>query len=305
MEIVMPLNLTHEEMALIDMHSVLNVLNVINYEILKIGDILGENDLVLDQMEEVAKAGEILRDESKANRLLKELDPLIARIEAALDAAIARHPEANLSAIEPLRENLRNIYNIIHIRAREIRTRQEAPDAWVEHSLDHLRSNFVEFLAAVEKNAGGRYRIVPNIAAQGEGDYLIQFQISSENDMTLRMPIIFQDVMRDLLANARKYTRPGGSITGGLHAGKDSLRFIVQDTGMGIPESELEQVVLFGRRGTNAISRPTRGGGFGLTKAYYVTKRYHGRMWIESSTGLDGGGSWTSIEIHIPYPEAS
>ena len=63
----------------------------------------------------------------------------------------------------------------------------------------------------------------------------------------------------------------------------------------------VERLVLFGKRAANVSHRVTRGGGFGLTKAYYITRRYHGRMWIDSETGKDGSKG-TRIEIRIPNP---
>ena len=77
---------------------------------------------------------------------------------------------------------------------------------------------------------------------------------------------------------------------------------MVEDSGVGIPEKELSQVVEFGHRARNILSRPTRGGGFGLTKAYYVTRKFGGRMWIESSTTTPTG---TRVEIRIPVPAES
>jgi signal transduction histidine kinase len=45
------------------------------------------------------------------------------------------------------------------------------------------------------------------------------------------MPAVFQDVVRDLIANARKYTPPGGKIIAGLYQDDEELRFVVADTG--------------------------------------------------------------------------
>jgi len=117
----------------------------------------------------------------------------------------------------------------------------------------------------------------------------------------IHMPAVFQDVMRDLLANARKYTQPGGTITAGLHDSGTHLRFVVADTGRGIPPGEIQSVVEFGRRGSNTQDRPTRGAGIGLTKAYYVTRKFGGRMFVQS-TGVPGEG--TRIEIRLPLPPA-
>jgi len=101
--------------------------------------------------------------------------------------------------------------------------------------------------------------------------------------------------MRDLIANARKYTAQGGIIAAGLFEGLRELRFVVHDTGCGIPEPELRRVVEFGRRGSNVSNVRTMGGGFGLTKAYYVTKQFGGRMWIASRVDIG-----TRISITLP-----
>ena len=114
------------------------------------------------------------------------------------------------------------------------------------------------------------------------------------------MPVIFQDVMRDLIANARKYTSPGGRIDAGLYNSGTELRFIVQDNGVGIPEAELERVTEFGVRRSNVLDRKTRGGGFGLTKAYYVARKFGGRMWIHSSTEAPTD---TRLGIRLPVPD--
>lgn len=302
MEIKIPLELSEEETSLLDMHSVLNVLNVINHELLQIHDLLDEDAAVFDLMSEVSRAGKMLRRPDTGHQLVDGIDDFIDTLKSTLRAAGTRHPDVTPDRLRPYQENLDTICNIIRIRAREIVTRHQSPDEWVTWDVDALSGNFVDFLAAVEQNSHGGYRIVPNLAAQEEGDYFIQFHISSEDGNELKMPIVFQDVMRDLLANARKYTEPGGMINGGLHAGKEHLRFVVRDSGVGIPGDALPEVVLFGKRAENVEARQTRGGGFGLTKAYYVTRRYGGRMWIDSSTGNGSQDSFTRIEIKIPFP---
>ncbi|MFP4244276.1 MAG: sensor histidine kinase, partial [Ectothiorhodospira sp.] len=113
-------------------------------------------------------------------------------------------------------------------------------------------------------------------------------------------PAVFQDVIRDLLANARKYTPPGGRILAGLKDTGSELRFVVEDSGMGIPEHQIQQVVDFGFRADNVRDRRTQGGGFGLTKAYWVTRRCGGRMWIDSALGLG-----TRIRIQLPRSKAA
>ena len=301
MEITIPLQLDEEQDSLLDMHSVLNVLNCINHELLLISELLEHPEEVLGLMDDIAQAAGRLRNPERAMDLIRGADGLIARIEQTVDGARARAAEAKRDEITLHCENLQAIYAIVRIRVREIMARYRSPDAWVEHRVDELKGNFADYLEAIAKNSHGSWGAVQNVEEQGESDYLIQIEIDSDHGETLTMPVIFQDVMRDLLSNARKYTPLGGRIRMRLHATAKELHFTIQDNGMGIPRDSIQEVVLFGNRAFNAVDRVTRGGGFGLTKAYYVTRRYRGRMWIDSATREEGGDG-TTIEIRIPMP---
>jgi len=299
MEITGDLNVSMEERTLIDMHSVLNVLNVLIFEFSALSELLGGVSTIDGLHDRVVETAELLRDPEEASRQVANVDRFITDAGNVIASATggARHgvdPE-----VEAIVGNIRSIFSILEVRAAEIVARSEDPLAWVHHDVEKLKINFVTVLQAIERNSMGRYRIVYNLAEHETGYYMVTFDISSVAGATIAMPAVFQDVMRDLLANARKYTAPGGSITAGLHHSGDELRYVVSDTGVGIPPDELSQVVRFGHRGSNVTDRPTRGGGFGLTKAYYVTKLFGGRMWIDSPVIGDVG---TRIEIRIPAP---
>lgn len=49
----------------------------------------------------------------------------------------------------------------------------------------------------------------------------------------------------------------------------------------------------------NAQDRPPRGGGFGLTKAYYICKALGGKMYIDSPISENKG---TRIKLTLPIP---
>lgn len=297
MEIITPLNLSPEEESLVDMHSVLNVLNVVVLEIVEIGDLLDASNETDPLILKVRSAADALSDQRKAHKIVSEIDGYVAEIEAALDHLETERRGEATEQFKKHRDNLKNVFQVIRIRATEIQARVESNNQWVQHSIPELKKCFEQFLQAVERNSHGGYRIVQNLADKEDNDYLINFELTSEQGDTLLMPIIFHDVMRDVLANARKYTVPGGRVSGGLHMGQNKLRFVVEDSGIGIPEDEIANVVKFGYRGSNVQDRPTRGGGFGLTKAYATTRKHNGRMWIESSP------QGTRIEIQIPLPQ--
>ncbi len=301
MEITQKMHLQVEEENLLDMHSVINVLNVINYELHILSIELGEAQEIIEAADAVADIGDALRDREEAHRQIRNVEDFIHTIETAVDRACAlREGCRDLPAVAEARENLNSIYTVLRVRAREIVARIDNPMAWVTHDVDQLYDNFVHVLRAIERNSKGGYQIVNNIARHEEGTYYVTFEISSVQGKSIRMPAVFQDVMRDLIANARKYTEPGGRILAGLHNDGKTLRFVIEDTGRGIPEDEIPRLIRFGERGSNVQDRPTRGGGFGLTKAFYITTSLDGRMWIDSTVG-----EGTRIEIRIPAESRS
>jgi signal transduction histidine kinase len=192
-----------------------------------------------------------------------------------------------------------SIFEVFEVRLRELVQRWEKPDEWLPFDIKQFRNDFREFFYSMEKNSRGRYKIIYNIAEQEKRDYLVNFAIDSEMNGTIYMPLILKDVIRDLVANARKYTPPGEGITVGISQKEDLLRLVVEDSGVGIPKDEIEKVVDYGYRASNVReSVRTMGGGFGLTKAYHVTQQYNGEMWIESELG-----EGTKIRVEIPIPE--
>ena len=300
MEITKSIEFSIEEKSLIDMHSVFNLMNVIIYELITLSPKLGDPKVLNDLHQSVISIVEQLKAPNEAHQQVENVNEFIYDFRKTVSKVVFDAGKGEERGVIESLSNIYSIFDILEVRAREISARKKDPDAWVRHDIRQLKSNFFNVFDAIEKNSKGKYRIVYNPAEQGPGDYLIHFEIASVHGKYIWMPAVFQDVMRDLLANARKYTDSGGNIQSGLYESESSLRFIVRDTGIGIPIEEIETIVAFGKRGSNVNERPTRGGGFGLTKAYYVTKKFNGRMWIESPLR---GNRGTRIEIILPKKE--
>jgi signal transduction histidine kinase len=300
MEIKHSLSFNPEEVSLLNMHSVLNVLNVVQYDLLRLSDFLGNPTEIENLSSAIISAGEDLNSPAKAMKRVETISLFCENTLVTCEKVLAEKGQSENPFCTEILMNLNSIFNILNIRAQEIVDRKENPMAWVEHDIEQLKNNFINVFQAIEENSHGAYRIVYNLAEHFEKEYLISLEMTSSNNTSIVMPPIFQDVMRDLLANARKYTPPGGTITAGFHQGESDIRFVVEDSGAGIPEEEISKVVEFGYRASNSKSRPTRGGGFGLSKAYYVTKSFGGKMFIDSPVPNRTNG--TKISISIPLP---
>lgn len=287
------------EITLLDMHSLLNVLNVLESEIALMGlQLADREDLLKESMSVCSRAKSSLTDEKLALDFAARPREMEAAILSEIASASASYPgRRNEAEVAESIANVQNVFQILEVRVQEVLARAQQPDRWICVPIPVLRADFVSLFAAMERNSRGRYRIVYNLALQKPTDYYIDFVIEGVDGDVVSLPLVFKDVMRDLIANARKYTMPGGIINVGLHASATDLSFVVRDTGCGIPPDEVESVVQFGRRGSNVSKRRTMGGGFGLTKAFLVTKRFGGRFWINSELGIG-----TRVSIRLPRP---
>ncbi len=115
-----------------------------------------------------------------------------------------------------------------------------------------------------------------------------QGQIRLECKLPARLPPIEADrlrieqVLTNLVDNAIKFTPASGSIT---ILGKDlggEIQVSVTDTGIGIPQAELERIFDRFYQVDGGSSRPYRGTGLGLTICKHIIEHHHGRIWAES-----------------------
>jgi two-component system phosphate regulon sensor histidine kinase PhoR len=93
------------------------------------------------------------------------------------------------------------------------------------------------------------------------------------------------EVLQNLLDNALQYTLPGGQIDVSASANGQGITFTVADTGIGIPESELERIFERFYRVDAARSREAGGTGLGLAIARHIVDAHGGRLWVESAVG--------------------
>jgi len=121
-------------------------------------------------------------------------------------------------------------------------------------------------------------------------------------------PIVFDQVLVDkdmmsqvivnLLSNAVKYTPSGGSVRIGIAVDESAslARVTVTDTGVGIPEEEVEHVFdKFYRVGAN--KKQAKGTGLGLNLVKQIVEKVHeGRVFVTSQVGV---GSTFGFELPL------
>lgn len=111
-------------------------------------------------------------------------------------------------------------------------------------------------------------------------------------------PRLLRDSLTILLDNAVKYT-PEGQVSFGYDMIRNQqIRFIISDTGIGIPEEEFENIFSRFYRIKNSINDTTSGSGIGLSIASHYIKILGGELEMKSETGAG-----TTFSFMLPFSD--
>ncbi|MCL4259895.1 MAG: HAMP domain-containing histidine kinase, partial [Anaerolineales bacterium] len=109
-------------------------------------------------------------------------------------------------------------------------------------------------------------------------------------------PALLYQALYNLIENAIKYTPESGAVTVHVQSPSNALIFAVQDSGIGISESDQARLFEKFYRGTNRDALLQRGTGLGLAIVKSIAEQHGGKVWVESVLGK---GSIFFIQIPL------
>ncbi|MDP4278289.1 MAG: PAS domain S-box protein, partial [Bacteroidota bacterium] len=113
-------------------------------------------------------------------------------------------------------------------------------------------------------------------------------------NITVNLPetaVVFADaamintVLRNLISNAVKFTRPGGEMIISAKKEKHEVQVSVQDNGVGIPKDHIDKLFRIDESMTTKGTQNEKGTGLGLILCKEFVDKHQGNIWVESEEG--------------------
>lgn len=104
----------------------------------------------------------------------------------------------------------------------------------------------------------------------------------------------------NLLSNSIKFTAKGGEIRINIYNRPEEVIITVEDTGIGIPEDEINNIFGLFRQVDKTFTRKHEGSGIGLALVKYLIEMHGGRISVSSKYGK---GSKFIISLPVIYSE--
>ena len=172
-------------------------------------------------------------------------------------------------------------------------------------------SGLVEDLLDFSRMQSGRLSVnmrIINIVTVWAEAAAVYLEISRQQSIKMDFicPEVLSDVMGDpdrlkqvfinIIDNAIKYSNAGGHVLVDCHEEDNCIHIKVADTGVGIPEQDIDRV----KEKFFKSNTTVRGSGIGLAVADEIIKQHNGLLFIESKEGVG-----TTVTVVLPIADPS
>jgi PAS domain S-box-containing protein len=176
-------------------------------------------------------------------------------------------------------------------------------------------SGIIENLLTMARFEQGRHielepliidRLLQQIAAEANrsSDHKIDVKLPPQPPIVLGNPVAAEQVLRNLLSNAQKYSPPGSTVEVHLQDSESDVVITVKDEGPGVSPEEVN--LLFQPFYRSDKAKSSAGLGIGLTVCERLVAAMGGRIWVSAENGCGGCFSFSlPKEGCVMEPESS
>ena len=253
---------------------------------------------VLDEKQRFVSMKEYITQLEKANQELKRVDEMKSEF-----VSVASHE---------LRTPLATIKNAVQLvlrgKAGEINDNQTNFLALAEKNINRLTNILNDLLDLSRIEAGKVGMKFEELDLRVSIDFVL-FSLKSqahgktihlESEIAKDLPFVYGDrekveqILTNLIGNAIKFTPEGGKVTVSARLSdkvKNAVGISVHDTGIGIPEDQLEKVFEKFHQVESPLHHSASGTGLGLAITKGLVEAHQGQIWVESE--LEKGSTFT------------
>ena len=138
-----------------------------------------------------------------------------------------------------------------------------------------------------------------------EQQVVIQRHIPDAMEASYLDKDLLRVAVNNLLSNAIKYNKPGGEVRVSLSDNDAQVTLVVEDTGIGIPETDRLRIFDKFYRGEDSAVRARPGHGLGLSLAREIIDLHNGSVAVESEIGKGTRFTVRLKRMNIPLQEAA
>lgn len=244
--------------------------------------------------------------DDEIGRLIATINDMILR----LHSSFAQIRQFSADASHELRTPLTVMRGEIELSLRSPKTPEEYRSV-LESSLEEIlrMSSIIENLLLLAKADQGLYELnfaevnmVPLVQELFDDSEILAEPKNIHVELKQNTPITLvgdkvrlRQLFLNLIDNAIKYTPEGGSVTLSVERHNGMALFRVQDTGIGIPQQEIDKVFDRFYRVDKARTRERGGAGLGLSIAKWIAELHRGTITVQSEANK--GSTFT---VHLP-----
>src|SRR5690606_21854103 len=119
-------------------------------------------------------------------------------------------------------------------------------------------------------------------------------------------PLRLKQVLTNLVSNAIKFTHQGSVVLRAMLEDQDAshaqLRISIQDTGIGLSETDRLSLFQAFSQADNPLARQTGGTGLGLAISKHLIEQMGGEIGLESTPG-EGSEFWISLRLPVAHDD--
>lgn len=112
--------------------------------------------------------------------------------------------------------------------------------------------------------------------------------------------IYLRIIFQNLISNAIKYTLNKGEIICGIKKDNSRILFSVKDNGVGIPKVEQPRIFEKLFRASTSLSLDKEGNGLGMYIVKKIAETLGGKVWFESNSDPEKGGTGSTFYLELP-----